>query len=257
MKKIIIALCIAVFSIVNSIAQDKTLGIFGSIGYGFGIGGQLYPTTRYTDNNLVSRNDQYFNLGRGFKIDFGFDYFAMDNVSIQGAMAFSVGVPSFKFDSSTTENARKVNTEYKPSTFGIKVLVVPRFEILELLDMYVGVGTGLYFGKYEYEYTSRSTENVITSKGVFKTTPSLGFLGQIGFDYPILDMMSIYSEIGFDMMSFALTSKKVDEASPITDDNKPNSIIPIEKDITNGRIDPIKIPGSNMQLRLGVRMGIF
>ncbi len=114
--------------------------------------------------------------------------------------------------------------------------------------MYTGVGVGLFWNSWKYK-----TENVgealgtsvnETIEGKIKTSPKLAFLGLAGADFPLSEILTLFGEVAFEQMSF--TTKKYIEG---------NKTVVYEKD--SNLPAPQKIPGSNWQIRFGVKMGIL
>jgi hypothetical protein len=250
------------FAVVSAQNKNETLNLFGSIGWGFGTGGSLFSSvnTDYSNSTDVKRNDSYLNYGRGFKFDLGAQYFMMNNVALQMGIGFSAGVPGLKTEDhnlkvpSTETVFQDSTTNYKFGLFGIKALVVPRFEILDLLNMYAGVGFGLFWSSMKYEVTKVSSSGTQNESGKIKASPTLALLGELGADYPISDIISLYGEIALEQMSFTWKEKVIEKTN--IDGHTPNGTEIYEKDVTNQGA-PLNSPGSNWQIRFGVRFMVF
>lgn len=239
--------CLLVFTTLAIAQNYETLNVYGSIGFGIPTGGQLYPSIKTNQDVVVEEKDSYFNFGRGLKLDLGAQYFVMENIAIQAGLGISGNVPRLKTFNETSD--LKENTTYRSSLWGLKALVVPHFELLELVTMYTGVGIGFFWNSMKYE---RKDETImggevissVTTKGKIKTSPKFAFLGLAGVNYPLTDLISLYGEVAFEQMSF--TIKKQVEG---------NNTIVFEKD--SNLPSPVRIPGSNWQLRLGVRYSVL
>jgi hypothetical protein len=123
-----------------SIAEkSETLNLFGSLGLGFGTGGELFPSVSIDRYGAVTKErNSYFNYGQGMKFELGAQYYLMDNVSLQTGFGFSGRIPRFKtedFQATIVGTDTTSSTTYKTGLFGIKALVIPRFEILALLSL--------------------------------------------------------------------------------------------------------------------------
>ena len=232
-------------------AQDsETLNIFASLGFGFPTGGQVFSSHTYDDNTLTERKDNYFNYGQGIKLEAGIQYFMMENVALQLAFGFSGKVPRLEIQNNHNfTNAAlldsSISINYRSSLFGLKVLVVPRFEILELLNMYTGVGIGFFWNSLSYERSKTIGTNVDNFDGKIKSSPALGLLGLLGIDIPLSDLMAVFGEVAFEQLSFKWR-KRIEDGLTIN----------YEKDAAN--LDaPLRAPGSNWQIRAGIRFIVF
>ncbi|NLG17461.1 MAG: hypothetical protein GX556_09060 [Fibrobacter sp.] len=245
-KILLIVLAAVSFTLAQT---NETLNIFTSLGFGFPTGGLTFSSHTFDNQILSEREDKYFNYGQGIKLDAGVQYFMMENVALQAAFGYSGKIPGLE-----TRNVRTLagatvtdsSIEYKAQLFGIKALVVPRFEILELLNMYTGVGIGFFWNSLSYEAVYETVTvtgtDVDNREGKIKSTPALGLLGLIGIDIPLSDLTAVFGEVAFEQMSF--TWKKRIEEKGYT--------AVYEKDATNLEAPP-KVPGSNWQIRFGIR----
>lgn len=235
---------------------NEKFNCYGSIGYGFGSGGQLFSSTTIENTDTTERKDRYLSYGQGVKFDFGLQYFMMENVALQVGFNYTPGVPGIKTEYSRDVSVAGITSrildstvEYHRHMFGLKAMVVPRFEILELLDMHTGVGIGFYWNALSYETTRTIADTSQTEKGSIKSAPSLGLNGLIGVDYPLNDLLSLFGEVGFDMTSFRWTKQKIKETG-ITGNS--NGSYNFEKDTPNQR-PPLRVSGSSWRLSFGVR----
>jgi len=237
-----------------SFSHGQKLDLYANLGYGIGMGGMLETSVTSNNATITKIEDKYFNYGQGIKLEGGANIYIAEKLPIQAGLIFSFGVPGFNTESSTTLLGITTTdeTEWNFSTFGVKALIAPRFEILELLDMYAGVGMGLYFGSLNYKTTETSV-GTFTENGSYKSAPSIAFLGSLGADFPIADMISLFGEIGFEQMAFVWT-KQIIEKTTIRN-HSPQTII-YEKNATNLPA-PVKVPGANWQLRAGIRFSIL
>lgn len=235
-------------AVASVFAEYETLNIFGSFGGGFGMGGIHYETNK-TENNNTSVTDHFFNYGSGFKFDFGCQWFLMENVALQPSFSYSVGIP---FKQEVVTPLLSTTTTFSRHLFGIKLQVVPRFEVLDLINMYTGLGTGFYWNSRPFEtVTETGTGGAsVTTKGKITSKPSLGFIGLLGADFPLSDALTLFGEIGFEQISFNLDKYVVKEPQNQT-------IYYSKNDANNSNRDPEKVPGSNFQIRFGVRYAVM
>jgi opacity protein-like surface antigen len=240
--------------------QQEILNVFGSIGVGFKTGGQLFTSiTQNSSGAITKEEDEFFNYGQGFKIDFGAQYLAMDNLGLQTDMEISLGAPGFETNNhlvdTLTATSLDSSVKYNRNLFGIKFMVVPRFEVLELITMYTGVGIGFFWNSLHYETTVMRPAGTTSEKGKIITNPTLGFTGLIGANYPISDIFALFGEIAFDQISFRWKKQVVDETN-IAGHN--TGVIPFEEDDPNpNNGTQLRVPGSNWQIRIGARLSVL
>lgn len=244
MKKILMLIVAAAIITQCFAEKNEKLEIFGDAGFGFGIGGELYP---------VSEKDKYLNYGQGFKMDFGARYSLMNNLNAQAQFGMSFGVPKFEV---VNKISTTTNTEtFKRNMYGIKLYVVPEFEVLELLTMYTGVGIGFYWNSLHFTRVTRETISSISysEEGKIVSSPALGFTGFLGADFPLAKRITLFSQIGFDLVSFKWKEEVIEKAP--TASRIGTSIFYRNNDGSNP--PPPKVPGSNWQILAGVRFGIL
>jgi hypothetical protein len=253
MKQLIIIVSLAASLFAQGIQKNPTLNVFGAIGAGFKTGGLHYRSNlEYNNGSLTKVEDNYFNYGQGFKIDVGTQYFMMENVALQASMGLSFGVPAFEIKDN---NALLSSTStYKRNMYAIKVQVVPHFEMLELLNMYTGVGAGFFWNTLNYEIIiDRGALGTVKEDGKFKSTPSLGFTGMLGANIPLSDFFTVFGEVGFEQVSFKW-KKKVVESSTITPTTVGTTFYEDDDPKNNART---KVPGSNWSIKAGLRFNLL
>ncbi|HMA65860.1 MAG: hypothetical protein ACM31E_10130, partial [Fibrobacterota bacterium] len=200
MKKIIYAAAAVAMITANIFAEgDEKLSLLGSIGFGVGIGGDVYSSL---DETKPSAETKYFNYGKGLKFDFGARFGLADKLKAQADFDMSFNVPKLEtVDKEAITNATTTTT-YSSSMFGIKAKIVPEFEFLELINMYTGVGIGFYWGSFKYESKVSGTVGPITTSservGKYVAAPALGLTGFLGADFPITPKLTLFGELGFD-----------------------------------------------------------
>jgi hypothetical protein len=236
-------------------ADEKKFDLFLTTGYGFGVGGQyLASSTTFSGGALTSREDHYENFGWGIKIEGGADYKLMDRLFAQGALCYSIGVPGIKNVTEVVGGSR-TTVDYGWSLFGIKALVKPTFQVLDLLDVYTDFGIGLYFASSgaTIETIAPGVDN--TAKAEDSNNPAFTIIGAIGVDYPINANIIAYGEIYCEQMSFTTTKTQYVNS---TYNGAPynNHTDYYQEDVTD-RSAPPKIPGTNIALRVGVRFPLF
>lgn len=253
MKRIIYAAAAVAMITANIVAEgDEKISLLGSIGFGAGIGGNVYSSD---DATKPSAETKYFNYGKGLKFDFGARFGLADNLKAQADFDISFNVPKLEIVNKPIATTTET-TKFSSSMFGIKAKIIPEFEFLELINMYTGVGIGLYWGTFKYESKTSTTIGSITTsserEGKFVAAPSLGLSGFLGADFPLSSKLTLFGELGFDAVSFRW-KKEVVEKSPVASEVGTRNY---EKDDPNN-LPPPKVPASNWQIRVGVRMGVL
>jgi hypothetical protein len=240
---VFVSMATALFAQGNVDKNSKTFSLCGSIGYGFGIGGQwIDASVKINGTAVQEKSDKYLNYGDGFKLELGGLYKLMENLDAQAVFSYNAGTPSIK---AATERVNStVTNTYAANMVGFKVMAIPRVKILDLLDMYSGFGIGLYFASLSW------TNSAEAYQGNFKTSPALAFCGSIGANYPVYNDLIVYGEIAIEQMSFTVNSELNGETG---------ELINYEQDskASNGILPPPKIPGSNVAFRIGAKFPIF
>jgi len=251
MKKLLLVACLAAaaFAQEPSGSSGEKLSIFGAMGFGFGVGGELYTATDASSTS-TKEEDKYLNYGQGFKLDFGARYGLMENLGAQADFELSFGMPGFELVDKTS--ATTSTTTYKRSMYGIKLLVVPQFEMLELITMYSGVGIGFFWNSLRYEKETTTAILNTSEKGKIVSRPALGFCGLLGADYPLTDRFTLFGELAFNQVSFKWKKRVVDESTTSSEIGTHF----YEEDDPNNPAPP-KVPGSNWQIRIGARFGLL
>ena len=233
---------------------DKKLSLYLAGGYGFGISG-VYFGQSYNDGTGEVR-DVFNNCGKGLKLDAGVFYRIMEDVDIQCAFIFSGAVPQARTENELTIANLRTTTEYGFSSFsmGGKLLIMPRFSLFDVIDMYCGMGLGLVFtgSSYELDTINNTSGQTTTSRetGEYKNLPSVPFYGALGAEYPVADFMVIFGEFSLEVMNVTQKELRVVEADgDIRTEIYENNV--------DDRTPRPKIPASNVGLRLGVRFPIL
>jgi hypothetical protein len=232
-------------------ADQETLNAFFATGAGFGMGGRIYTSTAISGGN-VDYTDRFFNYGSGMKFDLGCQYFLMDDVALQASFGYSAGIPWFKQELNANANS-KITTTYQRHLFGIKALIVSRFEALDLIDVYTGVGPGLFWAARPFTVVAKTTVGTQEANGRITADPAIGFTGLLGTDYPLSDKFTLFGEFAFEAVRFNLNRYIISESD-----------IPAMQtgtefysaDDSNNR-DPDNVPGTNFQIRIGIRYALM
>jgi opacity protein-like surface antigen len=275
---IIIGLCVSLLS-----AQDSTgssyqpvsltfakksgeripLHVYGMLGYGFPVGGSIIPAdptrsldeqkahtqsqTKVAGNRFVETHDKYLNYGQGMKLELGAEIGLMKNVAADVSFEYTAGIPFTRVNFKYNAPSGKTWVEkYKKQCFGLSALVVPHFMFLDLIDVYTGVGIGFFFNTLEF---TNSDLDYGLYDGYMKTKPTLGLLGAIGAIYPLADKIDLKVELAIEQLSFTLKELKPTDSQTIYHYTR-NSI-------ASNEYQPIKIPGSNWAIKVGVQYKIM
>jgi hypothetical protein len=119
--------------------------------------------------------------------------------------------------------------------------------------MYAGIGVGFFWNTLRYEsdsvFTTTTLPRNASETGKYISSPKLGLLGLLGIDYPLSDVLCAFGELAFEQVSFTWKKKTSESSSGKRTTN-------YEKDAAN--LDsPERIPGSNWQIRFGVRLAVL
>jgi opacity protein-like surface antigen len=240
-------------------AADGQVTPFASLGYNF-------PTGRiFVDNSIDSSfsgavsnlDDHYLNYGRGFDLSAGVFVRMMDSVDARLSFDATFGAPPVEVEQRLQINPTNSQTNhysYKHSLVSLKAAATPRFRVVELLDVYMGVGMGLYLSLSSFEHTSSNTVGSVTSSFnetvTFNASPRLGFFGLVGAEYPLSERVVIIGELDFETLSAKRTSQKVKADNGFPDPKRPATYVKDSPD----NAPPLYIPASNWGLHIGVKV---
>lgn len=251
----LVAFCLLCVVSINSQDLKETLLLFGSVGYGFGIGGvgidssTTFRDTSATDSVLVDQKDHYLNFGSGIAINLGAMYKVIPNLYGKLELEFLGGVPSITVEKnriSQTGGRSTSTTKYNHSRFGIIVSAVPKFRMFDLLDAYIGVGTGFYFN---ISGTDKTGDTIASTKD--NNWPSLGLIGTFDVDYPVTDLLSLYGQVGFLAMNVTTNKRQNFNANGL-------ELAPVNFETDSKLLSPPpKTPASSFTIRCGVRFGLL
>ncbi|MFP4679029.1 MAG: hypothetical protein ACLFQB_00995 [Chitinispirillaceae bacterium] len=258
MKKASVVVSCILLLVFSTYAQN-IVSLFGDVGYGFGMGSYYLGSSNTIEGgDTLETEDHFLNLGHGAKLEMGLGYMAGENLETRFSVDLSFGVPSPTIESSITNatGTYSTTTDYSYFSWGIKALVAPHFELLEIVDAYVGVGVGLNFATSSYE-TTVVTET-ITEKATFnnETPAALGFIGVAGFDIPLSDLLYVFGEARFEPMNFKIKKVTLENLNISEDTDYDPRPVNYEENVTD-RPPPPNIPGTNWGLRVGVKLWIF
>jgi hypothetical protein len=235
-------------------AQEGTVEFFGTLGYGFPVGGRLLATSEREPTAGPSEEDDHFiNMGRGLKLEGGAGIRVYETTTWQASLEYSAGLP--RIVEEDLDGGTLTEVTYKFSTLGLKTMIMPRFEFLGLLDMYTGVGLGVFWGFFSLDATQSNP--AASAKGNQDLTASLGFLGAFGGEVPLSDQLQLVGELGLEAMSFQVKERVIEES---TFDNGPFEISDdseIFEDDVPDREPRDRYPGTNVSFRLGVRYLLY
>ncbi len=235
-------------------SQENTLCLMASAGYGFRMGGAEYPASAYGESqerdaagDVLKVSDHYLNYGQGIKLEIGGEFGILPNVGAEVEVMFTGRVPRTKieYDSPTTTWEEK----WKQACFGIKLLAVPRFTIFDLLDMHIGFGAGLFFTSLTFTNSDPARG---LHEGYVKTRPALAFVGKLGVDYPLTDILYLTIDLATEQASFTLTKyRRTDDTTVyLAERNR-------EPYTSNNVVRPEKLPGTNLAIKLGIRVAVL
>jgi hypothetical protein len=255
MNRMILGLVTVAVLFANGFAQKKdNLDVYVVTGYGFGMGGiQAEPTTSTT-----KYEDHFFNLGSGLKIEVGADYKLMEHLYAQAAANLSLGVPGISAKQETATASETVN--YGSSDYGFKVMLKPTFQVLDLFDVYTNFGLGVFFANSSRDYKYVEAGQTSTCKDKDDYSPAFAIVSGIGLNYPLNASMIIFGELFCEQMSF--TIKQATRSNSVGTNYHDmityyNSNQRGSSTWTTINDHPTKIPGTNVAIRVGIKLPIF
>lgn len=257
MKQALKVVSILVLSGWGAFAQ---LTPFVSLGYNFPVGRIFVDNS--IDSSFISGavselDDHYLNYGRGIDLSAGIFVRMMDSVDARLSFDATFGTPAVEVErrlqtSGTTSQIDHYS--YRHSLVALKAAATPRFRVVELLDVYTGVGMGLYLSLSSFEHTYSETIGSVT--GTFNETvtynasPRLGFFGLLGAEYPISERVVIIAELDFETLSAKRKSQKVEADDGFPQPTRPATFVKDSPD----NAPPQYIPASNWGLHIGVKI---
>lgn len=227
--------------------MDAKFDIYAIFGWGIPIGGYYIGTSQKVQNvaTVLEEKDHYLNYGRGLHLEGGVNFKTMENIKAQISFNYTRNVPATKIEfENTTVSEFNNEDKYSVNLIGFKALLIPYFNAFDLIEMYTGIGIGLFFNK-----SSIKGSNVVHNQyeGNIKTKPALAFCSKLGADFPLNDMFSLFGELTFDAMSFRAESMQTTSSpNKITFDRNNNTLSA-----------PPKVPGSNFGINIGLRLLIL
>jgi opacity protein-like surface antigen len=240
-------------------AEKETFDVYAVTGYGIGMGGRDVGASTTTNNGeLTSKQDNFLNLGAGLKLECGANIRLMPNLYAQGALCYGNGMWGINnvVENITIAGDDKITDQYVYSTFGIKALLKPTFQIFDLFTAYTGFGMGLYFAGLTIHHSEVGPGVNLSARADDGQWPAFAFEGSLGLDYPITQSVIIFGELQCEVMNF-MTSQRT-----ITNSNYPdgtdwnNQIINYQTNATD-RKTPYSTPGTNVGIRVGVKFPLM
>jgi len=240
------------------------VSVFGSVGYGLGRGGTYIGSSRTFSNSgdLISNEDHYASIGKGFKIDGGVQIAAAKSIAIRLGGGFSK-MPAI--EEKDTFSRSSETTTVNASFLHVDALLLVKTDIGSS-RLYGGAGGGLFFASRSSEFDERddSDQSQLKYEGGFD--PALGFIGVAGIELPLGGSnMGLFIEANLQQVSFLLTEEEIVEAKVNgrdvlnqvdIDSDTPGrqTVYKYEKDSTT-KEEPEVVQGSNIGLRVGLRIG--
>jgi len=253
--------------------STKKLSLFADVGYGFGIGGEYFGSSaESSQGDTTKETDRYLNFGRGLKLQAGASYEVLRNLAVAFAFQFSGGVPPAKtvsiarFDVGDIRTTTTTEIRQHYSQFQLALSARPRFTVVDLFDMYVGTGFGIVFTPTHTDASrdirvangSTVSNTKHSAKIEYKTKPAAAFLGCLGAELPLTDMLILFGEVNFEAMTVIVKERSVTDDNDITGLAGPgDDLTIIYEQSAPDRPEPPKIPGTNWGLKVGVRIPIL
>jgi hypothetical protein len=237
-------------------AEKETFDVYAVTGYGIGMGGRdVGASTTTTAGELTNKQDNFLNLGAGLKLECGADIRLMPHLYAQGALCYGNGMWGIDKVVDNT-GVDKVTEQYDYSTFGIKALLKPTFQVLDLFTAYTGFGVGLYFAGLTLHRTEVTPLTSYAARADDAQGPTLAFEGSLGLEYPITHTIILFGELQLEAMNFLTMQRNITGSSFPEISGWNNQIINYETNAVD-RDTPASTPGTNLGIRIGVRFAIL
>ncbi len=249
---------VALFCMVFHSHAQNTVGVYASTGYAFGIGGRYVGTSEFKNPD----KDHYSNMGSGIRINAGGSYKLLDNLYVKGGFTYTHGFPAVTIYDSVNLiiTYAEQSIKYQHSRFGIPVYVQHYVRILELIDMYIQLGTGITFNFSSREIEQFDHDDALSLDAeatlIDKNSISLPLYGAVGVDYPLNDFAFLVAEIGFEASNITLYGYEATESKNLNVLSGYSGNVNYEKN-ANDRQQPRKTPASNIYMHIGTRFFIY
>mgnify|MGYP000652969162 CR=1 FL=1 len=231
--------------------ESATLKLSLRIGYGVRTGGTRYvgavndESEWYGADTILARTkDHYMNYGEGMKVEAAAAIALMEHLDAEFAIEFTGKTPRtvIVFDMPGTSWKEK----YRQASYGAKLILVPRFRVVELIDMEIGCGAGIFFTT-----CTMSNTRTVSNGGYVRTRPGFVFCARLGAELPVADRISITAAIVTEQVSYTLKEyRRTDSPDMYTAERNRSSTSAYV-------VRPEKIPGSNAALHIGTRFIVF
>ncbi|KMQ51656.1 hypothetical protein CHISP_1413 [Chitinispirillum alkaliphilum] len=256
-KRLFCVCLLGIFSQIPLSAEPQFLNIYGNLGYGFGMGGYYIGSsdTYHGNNDPIETKDHFLNLGHGFKMEVGSGIMILPFLETRISFDLTLGAPSPEIRSRrTNEIVEDTVIDYSYSSRGLRVIFAPYFELIDNVEMYLGVGMvfNSVRSKQEITITISEPEILRTAEIVQEIPLAIGFTGVAGIEFPIAESISFMGEIRFEQMNHKLQREQVESLFNFPDIRT----ISYEQDDTE-RNPPPNIPGSNWGIRLGLKLWLL
>jgi opacity protein-like surface antigen len=239
--------------------QKEMLDVYAVVGAGIGVGGRDVGASQSwsapVGGYLTKTTDNYLNFGSGLQLEGGADVRIMQHLYGQAALCYGNGLWGID---KVVEYAGgdKTTDQYSYSTLGIKMLVKPTFQVLDLFTVYTGFGIGLDFGWLTIHRTDVGPGVNLSARADDGQWPAFAFEGSLGLDYPITQSIIIFGELQCEVMNFMTSQRTITNSNYVTDPDWTNQIKNYQTNATD-RDPPYSTPGTNVGIRVGVQFPLM
>ncbi len=237
-------------------AEKDNFDLFAVAGAGIGMGGlNVGPTTTMAGIELTKKQDNFLNFGSGLKLEGGAEFKLMPHLYGQGALSYTNGLWGINQVNDIT-GVDKVTDQYFYSMFGVKALVKPTFQVLDLFTVYTGFGVGLFFSWLTINRTETSAAGDFSARADDSQWPSVGLIGSLGVEYPLTHAIVLFGELQCEAMNFTTSQRTISKSTYPEGSDWSNQIINYETNAVD-RDTPANTPGTNLGIRVGVRFPLL
>lgn len=275
---IIVMLAIAISSGL-SLAQE--ISLYGSLGYGVGRGGNEfdYSASYDEDYELTSIENHYLNIGKGMKLEGGFQFNLDSNFGLRIGGGYATLYPALESELDFKDQTNPDTDEYKASIYQLHCIGILKYKKTNI-SPYAGLGGGLFFANMNREgtmYLIQSSFDPVTfqinyneikyeDKVEYRFKSTFGLIGIFGIETLINANFSFFAEVNLQQVAFTIKEWEVVKAKEggqnvldeiDVDEYKDGNqaVLKFEKDSKNNET-PWIMQGSNLGIRMGIKINL-
>ena len=214
MKKTITLLAILIIVMSTRLSFAQGISLYGSFGYGLGRGGNEWCSSSSFDDDweLKSIENHYLSIGKGIKLEGGFQVNLNENFGLRFGGGYSKLFPALEEEDKYQDQKYPDTDKRNASLFQLQCIGVLKYTKAKI-HPYAGFGGGLFFANMSREGTMYLWgDEKYTDKVEYRFKPTLGFIGIFGFETSINTNLSFFAELNLQQVAFTIKEWEVVEA---------------------------------------------